>query len=88
MLLIFQAESELQGMGNLLKKETGDKCDDKTFPVPSLNTSDLPLLPSHTPDHSGSYTWVNDTDSFLIFFSYNVLISPYGIGHVKNLTVP
>ncbi|XP_050726500.1 histone-lysine N-methyltransferase SUV39H2-like [Eriocheir sinensis] len=39
-------------MGNLLKKETGDKCDDKTFPVPSLNASDLPLLPSHTPDHS------------------------------------
>lgn len=47
-----QTESMLEMMGNLLKKETGDKCDDKTFPVPSLNASDLPLLPSHTPDHS------------------------------------
>lgn len=89
MLLIFQTESELQAMGNLLKKETGDKRDDKAFPVPSLNASDLPLLPSHTPDHSGSYTWVNDTDFFLFFsfFSFS-LIFPCGIGRVRSLTAP
>lgn len=56
MLLIFQTESELEVMGNLLKKEAGDKFGDKPSPAPSLNASDLPLLTSHTPDHSGIYT--------------------------------
>ena len=42
-------------MGNLLKKEVGDKLKNKNNPtsVP-LNTTDLPHLSTHTPDHSGN----------------------------------
>lgn len=58
--MIVQTEGELQGMGNLLKKEVGDKFPDKSFPapLPTLNAADLPLLPSSTPDHSGNYILV------------------------------
>ncbi|MPC11997.1 hypothetical protein E2C01_004674 [Portunus trituberculatus] len=48
-----QIESELQGMGNLLKKEVGNKFESKvSSPNVSLNAADLPELTGHTPDHS------------------------------------
>uniref|UniRef100_A0A0P4WF97 Histone-lysine N-methyltransferase n=1 Tax=Scylla olivacea TaxID=85551 RepID=A0A0P4WF97_SCYOL len=48
-----QIEGELQVMGNLLKKEVGNKFESKvSSPNVSLNAADLPELTGHTPDHS------------------------------------
>lgn len=66
MLLIFQTEGELQSMRDLLKKEDVDKLSDKGSPDLSLNAADLPILPNHTPDHSGRCTLMNDTGWTLI----------------------
>lgn len=46
-------ESELQVMGNLLKKEVVNKFESKGSNLNvSVNASDLPELPEHSPDHS------------------------------------
>lgn len=68
MVLIIQIEGELQGMGNLLKKDLSEKFTDKSSPapLPTPNTADLPLLPSNTPDHSGNYTGINGTYGALV----------------------